>query len=112
MKFSFPAKAIYSAPSTLIVCPQVRASTTATATDTITPNKIGTILLMPLPQMLKTTTTTRAISAKSQFVLQLETALPARIKPIAIIIGPVTTGGKKRITFSTGKMAKSAARIK
>ena len=42
-----------------------------------------------------------AINARSQFVEALLMAEPARLKPIQIMIGPVTTGGRKRITFFT-----------
>ena len=64
-----------------------------------TPIRIGIILNMPLPQILKTTMVASAIKASSQFVEALLTAEPARLRPIQMIIGPVTTGGRKRITF-------------
>ena len=69
---------------------------------------------MPLPQMLKIMMVAKAIIASSQFVDALDTAEPARIKPIQIIIGPVTTGGKKRITFftPTKRMTKASTRYK
>ena len=54
---------------------------------------------MPLPHILQITITANVIKAKSQLVVTLETALGANVKPISIIIGPVTTGGKKRMTF-------------
>ena len=54
---------------------------------------------MPLPQMLKTITIAKAIMASGQFAEQLSTAEPERPKPMAMMIGPVTTGGKKRITL-------------
>ena len=59
------------------------------------------ILNMPLPQMLKIMIVPKAISANNQLVEALLTAEPARLKPIQMMIGPVTTGGKKRITFLT-----------
>ena len=59
------------------------------------------ILNMPFPQMLKMMITARAINAKIQFVEAFEIALGARLKPIQMMIGPVTTGGKKRITRLT-----------
>ena len=37
--------------------------------------------------------------ANSQFVDALVTAEGARLNPIQMMIGPVTTGGRKRITF-------------
>ena len=54
---------------------------------------------MPLPQMLHAITTTIATRAIHQFVLQLLIAEGARFKPIAMMIGPVTTGGKYFITL-------------
>ena len=56
---------------------------------------------MPFPQILKIIITARAINAKIQFVEALAIALGARLKPIQIMIGPVTTGGKKRMTRFT-----------
>ena len=56
---------------------------------------------MPFPQILKIIITARAINAKIQFVEALAIALGARLKPIQIMIGPVTTGGKKRMTRLT-----------
>ena len=56
---------------------------------------------MPLPQMLKIIIVARAISAKGQFMEALETAEPASPRPIQIIIGPVTTGGKNLMIFFT-----------
>ena len=66
-----------------------------------TPIRIGIILNMPFPQILKIIITARAINAKIQFVEALAIALGARLKPIQIMIGPVTTGGKKRMTRLT-----------
>ena len=66
-----------------------------------TPIRIGIILNMPFPQILKIIITARAINAKIQFVEALAIALGARLKPIQIMIGPVTTGGKKRMTRFT-----------
>ena len=56
---------------------------------------------MPFPQILKIMITARAINAKIQFVEALAIALGARLKPIQMMIGPVTTGGKKRMTRLT-----------
>ena len=61
--------------------------------------RMGTILIMPLPQILQTMTTTMAARAMGQLVEQLLMAEGARIRPMAMMMGPVTTGGKKRITF-------------
>ena len=56
---------------------------------------------MPLPQMLKTTMVQSAISASSQFFSAEEMAVPASARPMQMIMGPVTTGGRKRITRFT-----------
>ena len=66
-----------------------------------TPNNIGTIFAIPFPQILKKITIARAIMASGQHVAQLFNADGARHNPIAIIIGPVTTGGKNFITRFT-----------
>ena len=60
---------------------------------------MGMIFHIPLPQMLKTMITARAISASSQLEEALLTAEGARLKPIQMMIGPVTTGGRKRMTL-------------
>ncbi len=52
------------------------------------------IFSMPLPQMLKTTIVAIAITATNQLVWQLATADAESVSPIAITMGPVTTGGK------------------
>ena len=51
--------------------------------------------------MLNTIMTASATIAISQLVEALLTADGARLSPIQIIIGPVTTGGRKRITRFT-----------
>ena len=61
--------------------------------------RMGMILAMPLPNTFTTITIPKAISASHQLFLQLEIAVGARPKPIATMMGPVTTGGKKRITL-------------
>ena len=58
---------------------------------------IGIILIIPLPQMLQAITTTIATIAIHQLVAQLLIADVERLRPIAIIIGPVTIGGKNLI---------------
>ena len=52
---------------------------------------------MPLPQMLQTMTVASATKASSQLLWQLLMALGARIRPMAMMMGPVTTGGKNFI---------------
>src|SRR5574344_2763480 len=64
--------------------------------------RIGTMRMMPLAQMLHTITTMTATKAMSQLpevLAQLVRAEPDRVRPIAMMMGPVTTGGKKRITL-------------
>ena len=58
---------------------------------------------MPFPQMLRIIMVAIAQSATSQFVLQFEMAVGARIRPIEMIIGPVTTGGKNFMTLRAPK---------
>ena len=70
------------------------------------------ILNIPFPQILKMMMTASAISAKSQFLDALFTAEPARLKPMQIMIGPVTTGGRKRMTFLTPASLMISARIR
>ena len=57
------------------------------------------ILTIPLPQMLQTITTTMATRAISQLVSQFVIADWERFSPMAMMIGPVTTGGKNFITL-------------
>ena len=59
------------------------------------------ILNIPFPHILKIIITMRAIIARSQFLEALFIAVPARDIPMQIMIGPVTTGGRKRITLFT-----------
>ena len=80
--------------------------------ETMIPMRIGTILDIPLPQILNTTTVTRAMIATGQLVAQLLIAVGARIRPIDMIIGPVTTGGKNLITFFAPKPFIKAERIR
>ena len=47
--------------------------------------------------MLQTMTVASATKASSQLDWQLEIALGARIRPMAMMMGPVTTGGKNFI---------------
>ena len=49
---------------------------------------------MPLPQMLQATTMRMATMAISQLVRQLLMAEPARDRPMQMMMGPVTMGGK------------------
>ena len=56
------------------------------------------IFTMPRPQMLHTTMVAMAIIATTQLVEQFAMAELARMRPMQITMGPVTTGGKKRMT--------------
>ena len=51
-----------------------------------------------MPHILKAIITANATNAKNQFVEALEIAEDARLRPIQMITGPVTTGGKYLIT--------------
>ena len=64
---------------------------------------------MPRPQILQMTITATATTATSQLVWQLAIAELARIRPIEMTMGPVTTGGKKRMTRLAPNERKSAA---
>ena len=70
------------------------------------------ILIMPFPQMLQTIIMTIASRAIHQLLLQFWMALPDRVRPMAMMMGPVTMGGKKRMTFLAPNAAMSPARIK
>ena len=63
---------------------------------------------MPLPQMLHTTMVAMAIRATAQLVEQFEMAELARISPMQMTMGPVTTGGKNRMTRA-GPNARNSA---
>ena len=69
------------------------------------------ILTMPLPQMLAATMMAMAASAIHQFCEQLLMALEDRFRPMAMMMGPVTIGGKKRMTFLAPNALNSAERI-
>ena len=70
------------------------------------------ILTMPLPQMVVAMTTSMAIRAIHQLVRMLPTAVPAKMRPMEITMGPVTTGGNSFITFFTPKAFTQAASTK
>ena len=78
----------------------------------MTPIRIGMILNIPLPQILKIMIVTRAMRARSQLVEALLMAEPARLSPMQMMIGPVTTGGRKRMTFLTPTSLIISARIR
>ena len=58
---------------------------------------MGMMRIMPRPQMLLMTIMMIATSAIGQFVSQLAMAELARISPMQMTMGPVTTGGKNRM---------------
>ena len=64
---------------------------------------------MPRPQMLQITMTATAMTATSQLVWQLAMAELAKIRPMEMTMGPVTTGGKKRMTRLAPNARNSAA---
>ena len=66
------------------------------------------IFTMPRPQILQTTMVAIAIIATIQLVEQFAMAELARIRPMQMTIGPVTTGGKKRMTRAGPNARKSA----
>ncbi len=70
------------------------------------------IFHMPLPQILKITMTASAISARNQLEDALFTADGARLRPMQMMIGPVTTGGRNRMTFFTPTNLITSARIR
>ena len=65
---------------------------------------IGTIFTIPLPQILQITTSAIATTAISQSAEQLSIADWDRVRPMAMMMGPVTMGGKKRITLLVPKI--------
>ena len=69
------------------------------------------ILNMPLPQILNTTTMATARMAIHQLDAQLFTALFASVMPMQMMMGPVTTGGKKRMTLLGPKALNSTDTI-
>jgi len=73
---------------------------------------MGMILIMPFPQILQAMTTTMASTAIHQLAAQLLIADWERFRPMAMIIGPVTIGGKNFITLEVPKALISAARIR
>ena len=66
-----------------------------------TPIRIGIILKSPLPHILNIIITASATNASNQLVDALVIAEPASERPIQIMIGPVTTGGRNFITLLT-----------
>ena len=69
------------------------------------------ILIMPLPQMLAATMIAIATMAIHQLPVQLSMAEEDRVRPMAMMMGPVTMGGKKRMTFFAPKTLNRPARM-
>ena len=69
------------------------------------------ILTMPLPQMLAMKMTATATTATSQLVEALLMAEDDSVRPMAITMGPVTSGGKNFMTRSEPNTLKRAARM-
>ena len=80
--------------------------------ETAIPIRIGMILNSPLPHTLNTMIVARATIARNQLVEALPIAEPARESPIQMMIGPVTTGGRNRITFFMPTTLMMRARMK
>ena len=70
------------------------------------------ILIIFLPQMLHTMMIRIASRAIHQFCVQFWMAEPESVRPMAMMIGPVTMGGKNRITFFAPKAANRPASTK
>ena len=70
------------------------------------------ILTIPRPQMLQTTMMAMATMARGQLVEALLMAVGARVRPMRMIMGPVTMGGKKRMTFCAPTALNSRARTR
>ena len=68
------------------------------------------ILNMPFPQILKKMTVHRAIRARGQHMEALLIADGASPRPIQMMMGPVTIGGRKRMTFfsPTSRMTRAS----
>ena len=73
--------------------------------------RIGTILTMPLPNRLTATTIAIVMTASTQLVEALVMAELDRIRPMRMMIGPVTTGGNSFMIFFAPKIWNRAARI-
>ena len=67
------------------------------------------IFTMPLPQILATTMIAMATRASHQQVAAFLMAEPERFRPIMMIMGPVTMGGKYRITVLAPRTLNSRA---
>ncbi len=68
--------------------------------------------MMPRPQMAVQMTMAMAVMARSQLPVQFWMAEPESVRPMAITMGPVTTGGKKRMTRAVPKLLSNAAMTK
>ena len=64
---------------------------------TMIPQKIGINLNIPRPNIEARIAESRATSAYGQFSFAIFTPEPASERPIRIITGPITTGGKSRL---------------
>ena len=69
--------------------------------ETITPMRIGMIFTIPFPNTEATITATMPASATGQQLDALFTATGESTRPMPMMIGPVTTGGKNFITVFT-----------
>ena len=69
---------------------------TAAIYPTTIPAKIGISRSRPLPKSDTMTVVSRAVIASAQLLFAIFTPVPASERPISIITGPTTTGGKSR----------------
>ena len=65
---------------------------------TIIPANIGIRRRIPFPKSDTTTVVRSAMIAISQLVLAISTPVPANERPISMMTGPTTIGGKSRVT--------------
>ena len=92
-------------------CPHVSVRIMAISEEPNTPSIIGMILIIPFPHILHTITISIAMIAISQLPEQLLIAPADSVRPIAIITGPVTIGGKNCIILSLPSHLINAATI-
>ena len=80
--------------------------------ENMTPMRIGMILNMPRANIENPITVAIATRATGQSVVQLLIATGASTRPMPMMIGPVTTGGKNFITVLTPQALTNPATTK
>ena len=95
------AKAVFSQlkgiPTHFAACTPLKSTWPKQAAmryEPMTPSSTGMIRIMPLPHMLQTMMIRVARRAIQTLAMQLLMADPESVRPMAMMIGPVTTGGK------------------